>query len=64
MSSTKLIAHPLGKETILISQKDDDVPFDLRHIRYIVYQYTPRGMEAFEKKLGETLRSIIENPPQ
>lgn len=31
------IAHSLGKQVILITQKPDDVPFDLRHLRYIRY---------------------------
>jgi hypothetical protein len=45
------IAHTLGRPTILISQNIEDVPFDLRHIRCIVYQYTPRGMREFIKPL-------------
>lgn len=31
------IAHTLGKEAILITQSHDDVPFDLRPIRYLDY---------------------------
>ncbi|GHH02116.1 hypothetical protein [Pseudodonghicola xiamenensis] len=31
------IAHALGKEVILITQSHDDVPFDLRPIRFIHY---------------------------
>jgi hypothetical protein len=49
------IAHTLGKPVILISQDIDDVPFDLRHERVIVYEYTPKGMNGFEKTLRETL---------
>lgn len=49
------IAHTLGKETILISQSLKDVPFDLRRLRVIVYEYTPPGMEAFEKALISTI---------
>lgn len=49
------IAHTLGKSTILISQQADDVPFDLRHIRYIAYEYTPRGMNILNEKLLNTL---------
>jgi hypothetical protein len=53
------IAHALGKKTILISQVLDDVPFDLRHLRVIVYEYTPRGMKEFEETLRGTLQSIL-----
>jgi hypothetical protein len=51
------LAHVLGRPVILITQDGEDVPFDLRHIRYIQYQYTPRGMEVFEQRLIETLRT-------
>lgn len=51
------IAHTLGKKTILIAQTIDDVPFDLRSYRVIVYEYTPRGMQEFEVKLKATLAS-------
>jgi len=49
------VAHTLGKPVILIAQNESDVPFDIRHIRYIKYQYTPRGMKDFEKKLKSTI---------
>jgi hypothetical protein len=49
------LAHAIGRHTILISQSIDDVPFDLRHLRVIVYDYTPRGMTEFEMKLAETI---------
>jgi hypothetical protein len=51
------IAHTIGKPTILISQDIEDVPFDLRHIRSIVYQYTPRGMGSFNKTLHKALEA-------
>lgn len=37
------IAHTLGKEVILITQSDDDVPFDLRPIRYLNYLNNGEG---------------------
>jgi hypothetical protein len=45
---------------ILISQNIDDVPFDLRHLRYIIYQRTPNGLENFEKALYKTLKTEME----
>jgi hypothetical protein len=51
------VAHVLGRPVVLITQSSDDVPFDLRHIRFIEYEYTPRGMELFEQRLAETLRT-------
>jgi hypothetical protein len=52
------IAHTLGKDTILIAQSENDVPFDLRHLRFIRYEFTPRGMDEFERKLRNTLESV------
>lgn len=51
------IAHVLGKPVILITQNEEDVPFDLRHRRFIQYAYTPPGMKAFEELLRKTLCS-------
>jgi guanylate kinase len=51
------VCHAMGKNVILVTQKTD-VPFDVRHIRHIRYEYTPRGMQAFEATLTETLRTL------
>jgi nucleoside 2-deoxyribosyltransferase len=53
------MAHTLGKPVILISQNKDDIPFDVQYIRYILYEYTPRGMSEFEKKLTSTIESEL-----
>ena len=53
------IAHTVGKEVILITQSMSDVPFDLRHLRCVVYEYTPRGMRDFEDQLKKTILSIL-----
>jgi len=37
------IAHTLAKEVILITQSHDDVPFDLRPIRYLEYDKNGEG---------------------
>jgi len=56
------IAHTVGKEVILITQSMDDVPFDLRHLRCIVYEYTPRGTKLLEDNLRNTILNIINRP--
>lgn len=55
------IAHAIGKPVILITQNQDDVPFDLRHIRYIQYEYTPSGMIKFENALTTTISEIMKD---
>lgn len=57
------LAHTIGKKVVLITQNKDDVPFDLRHLRYIDYEYTPRGMKEFEKRLTETIKSELAQLP-
>ena len=52
------IAHTIGKPVILITNNRSDIPFDLSHIRYIVYDFTPRGMKEFEKALRITINEI------
>jgi hypothetical protein len=53
------LAHTIGKPTILLAQREEDIPFDLRHWRYISYKYTPPGMKAFETKLKKTVQSVL-----
>ena len=52
------IAHTIGKDVVLITQSMRDVPFDLRHLRCIVYEYTPRGTSLLEQNLENTIRNI------
>lgn len=53
------VAHTVGKEVILVTQSMDDVPFDLRHLRCIVYDYTPRGAQTLETNLRNTIDGIM-----
>jgi|CXWL01.1.fsa_nt_gi hypothetical protein len=55
------IAHTLGKDVILLTREIKDIPFDLRHLRTIRYDFTPRGMKEFEKSLGKTLNELLKN---
>lgn len=49
------MAHTVGKPVVLMTQSMDDVPFDLKHHRCIVYAHTPRGCSALEEKVEGTL---------
>jgi hypothetical protein len=53
------MAHVAGKPVVPITQRNADVPFDLRHIRYLLYEYTPRGMAAFEQQLSSTISETL-----
>lgn len=54
------LAHAIGKPVVLITQQSEDIPFDLRHRRYITYELTPRGMKAFEQALKKAIINTIE----
>lgn len=51
------ICHAIGKQVVLMSQ-NTDIPFDIRHLRYLRYQYTPRGMSDFEDALRATFEVL------
>jgi len=53
------MAHTVGKPVVLTTQNEADVPFDLRSIRYIHYNYTPPGMQKFEERLAKTISGIL-----
>lgn len=58
------IAHTVGRPIILVTQNSEDVPFDIKHLRYIHYTLTPRGMKEFEKALRATLTTELGLPDQ
>jgi hypothetical protein len=53
------LAHAISKDVILLTQSMDDVPFDLKALRCIVYSFTPRGMQDMEKKLRATIKTLV-----
>lgn len=57
------IAHTLGKPVVMMTQSMNDVPFDLKHLRCIVYDYKPRAIERFQDTLTKTLTTVLETPP-
>lgn len=52
------IAHTLGREVILITQSKEDIPFDLQHLRYILYQNTLEGLEELLNRLLSRLNQL------
>lgn len=53
------LAHTIGRPVILLAQSQEDIPFDLKHVRFIPYQYTPRGVQELEKRLTSTLQQEL-----
>lgn len=52
------IAHTLGRDVILITQNPEDIPFDLRHLRYVRYLNNREGRRALSAALSEKLASF------
>jgi hypothetical protein len=52
------IAHTLGKHVVPITQSDADVPFDLRHHRYLRYLPNGEGLEELTSKLKSRLITL------
>ncbi|MCC6725696.1 MAG: hypothetical protein IT258_14400 [Saprospiraceae bacterium] len=53
------LAHAIGKETILLTQNLMDIPFDLKHLRVIVYENSSMGLEILKSKLRNVVKTII-----
>lgn len=57
------MAHTIGKSVVLISQNNEDVPFDLRHLRCYRYEYTPRGCKKLSKDIKNVCLEILGKTP-
>jgi hypothetical protein len=53
------LAHALGKDVILLTRSMNDVPFDLKSLRCIVYEFTPRGVAELETRLEKVIVDLI-----
>lgn len=57
------LAHALEKPVVLVSSNEDDVPFDLRHIRVILYdQADPFWGQKLIDKVADNVLSALKNP--
>lgn len=55
------VAHALQKEVIPITQRLDDVPFDLKHHRILVYENNLAGRSKLRVTVEKRARTILEN---
>lgn len=59
------LAHAMKKPVVLVSAKEEDVPFDLQHIRVIYYDMTdPFWGNKLIEKVAENILSAIQNPEE
>lgn len=53
------IAHLLGREVIPIVQHPDDIPFDLKHHRYIQYLNNAEGLQKMAAEITPRLETLM-----
>lgn len=59
------LAHALEKPVVLVSSNQEDVPFDLRHIRVILYdQADPFWGQKLIDKIADNIKSAVLNPEE
>lgn len=59
------LAHAYNKPVVLVSANEDDVPFDLRHIRVIYYDTAdPFWGQKLIDKVAENILSALSNPEE
>ena len=59
------LAHALKKPVVLVSSNEEDVPFNLKHIRVIYYDVTdPFWGTKLLDKVAENILSAIQNPEE
>jgi hypothetical protein len=53
------VRHAVNNNTILIAEDAEDVPFDLRGLRTIIYRYDPESMLKLRDSLSSMIRNIL-----
>ena len=56
------IAHSLGKDVVMVVQNADDVPFDLRHLRYISYLNNNEGVAKLAEQVVGRVQALAPLP--
>ena len=62
------IAHALKKHVLLLTNDADEIPFDLKHCKHVIYKNSPKKggalqePDAFKKKITSELQWILSNP--
>ncbi|WP_265593266.1 nucleoside 2-deoxyribosyltransferase [Verrucomicrobium sp. BvORR034] len=54
-------AHALGKRVILLTQRAEDIPFDLKHFPHIIYGDNGDSISELKTQLGKKIKSLLLN---
>ena len=55
------LCHALGKRTVLLSQSDEDIPFDLKRFRFCIYQDNSAGYPKLQHFIQQVIRDTLSN---
>lgn len=59
------LAHALKKPVVLVSSNENDVPFDVKHVRVIYYDVSdPFWGSKLIDKVAENILSALKNPTE
>jgi hypothetical protein len=58
------IAHTLGRDVILITQSESDIPFDLRHLRHVNYLNNGEGRQNLGDLLRRRIKTLLQRSSQ
>ncbi len=58
------VAHTVGKDVVLITRSDKDIPSDIKHFDYIHYDYDPEGVDELMQKLRAFLDAHFKSGPR
>ncbi len=53
------LAHARGRDTILLTQNKEDVPFDLQQYRFIHYLRNKEGLESLSNAIEQSLKAAL-----
>ena len=57
------LAHAIAKPAVLVTENIDDVPFDLRHLRVIIYDKNePNWGDILSGKITKAISEVLEAP--
>ena len=54
------LCHGIERDVVCLAQSKEDIPFDLKHRRVIIYEYSPRGCRKLEKDLIDNIKAVLE----
>ena len=56
------LAHALNRDVIMIVQNEDDIPFNVHHLRYLTYLPNEEGLGKLSKDLSASIQAALSTP--